>query len=43
MEWDTAAGQAIVENSGYSLIDLSTNKPMRYNRKDLLNNYFVVK
>ena len=42
MEWDTAAGQAVVEAAGGVLIDLSTNERMRYNRKELLNNYFLV-
>lgn len=42
MEWDTAAGQAIVEFSGKTLIDYSTKKPMLYNRENLLNNWFLV-
>ena len=41
MEWDTAAGQCILEESGNSLIDLHTDKPMRYNKEQMLNNYFV--
>jgi 3'(2'), 5'-bisphosphate nucleotidase len=41
MEWDTAAGQCILEESGNSLIDLDTDKPMRYNKEQMLNNYFV--
>ena len=43
MEWDTAAGQAICEHSGYSLIDLKTNKNMLYNKEKLINNWFLVK
>lgn len=43
MEWDTAAGQAILENAGCELIDLSTNAPMRYNRPELRNNSFVAR
>ena len=43
MEWDTAAGQAIVENSGKQVIDYSTNKVLLYNKENLLNNWFVVK
>ena len=43
MEWDTAAGQAICENAGLKLIDLKTNKQMLYNRKQLKNNWFIVK
>ena len=43
MEWDTAAGQAICEHAGFRVIDWSTKKDMLYNRKDLLNNWFLVK
>lgn len=43
MEWDTAAGQAILSESGCVLLDFKTNKPMGYNRKELLNNWFVAK
>jgi 3'(2'), 5'-bisphosphate nucleotidase len=43
MEWDTAAGQAICEAVGLSVIDKGTNSPMVYNRENLLNNYFLVK
>ena len=43
MEWDTAAGQAICEHAGFQLIDWKTKKPMLYNKKDLLNNWFLVK
>ena len=43
MEWDTAAGQAICENAGFEVIDWKTKKNMLYNRKDLLNNWFLVK
>ena len=42
MEWDTAAGQAICEAVGLSVIDRKTSKPMLYNRENLLNNYFLV-
>lgn len=43
MEWDTAAGQAILENAGCELIDLNTNAPMKYNRPELRNNSFVAR
>lgn len=43
MEWDTASGQAIAECAGKTFMDLSTNSPMRYNRENLLNNFFIVK
>jgi 3'(2'), 5'-bisphosphate nucleotidase len=43
MEWDTAAGQAICEHAGFQVIDWKTKKNMPYNRKELLNNWFLVK
>ena len=43
MEWDTAAGQAICEHAGFQVIDWHTKESMLYNRKDLLNNWFLVK
>ncbi len=42
MEWDTAAGQAVVEAAGGELIDLGTKERMKYNREKLLNNHFLV-
>lgn len=42
MEWDTAAGQAICNAVGLKVIDRQTAEPMRYNRENLLNNYFLV-
>lgn len=42
MEWDTAAGQSICNNVGYSTIDQLTKKEIKYNRKNLTNNYFLV-
>ncbi len=42
MEWDTAAGQAICNAVGLEVIDRETSEPMKYNRKNLLNNYFLV-
>ncbi|WP_439185273.1 3'(2'),5'-bisphosphate nucleotidase CysQ [Carboxylicivirga taeanensis] len=41
MEWDTAAGQAVVEAAGGGLFDWQTKQPMLYNRKELLNNWFI--
>ena len=43
MEWDTAAGQIICKEAGFEVIDQITNTEMLYNRKNLLNNSFVVK
>ena len=42
MEWDTAAGQAVCEAAGCDVIDQNTGKPMRYNREELLNAWFLV-
>ena len=42
MEWDTAAGHAIANEAGHRLIDVSTNAPMRYNKHELVNNWFIV-
>ena len=42
MEWDTAAGQAVCEAAGCEVIDQNTGEPMRYNREDLLNAWFLV-
>jgi len=43
MEWDTAAGHAICKAVGAEVIDQSTGKPLKYNKPNLLNNYFVAK
>lgn len=42
MEWDTAAGQAICEHAGFKVMDWSTKQDMLYNRKELLNSWFLV-
>ncbi|CAG5085461.1 3'(2'),5'-bisphosphate nucleotidase CysQ [Parvicella tangerina] len=42
MEWDTAAGHAIAKFAGKTLIDYKTKEEMRYNRYELLNNWFIV-
>jgi 3'(2'), 5'-bisphosphate nucleotidase len=41
MEWDTAAGQCIVEESGGVVVDMS-GKRLTYNKESLLNSNFVV-
>jgi len=43
MEWDTAAGQAILQEANCRLIDHETGQPMLYNRENLLNNWFIAK
>lgn len=41
-EWDTAAGQGVLEGAGGALLDLSTGKPLRYNTgESLLNGPFL--
>lgn len=42
MEWDTAAGQALCNAVGVDVIDMTTKKPLRYNKENLLNNHFLV-
>ena len=41
MEWDTAASHAIIRAAGGELIKFGTNKPLEYNKKDLLNPKFI--
>jgi len=42
MEWDTAAGQAICEAVGLEVISKETDKPLLYNKENLLNPWFKV-
>lgn len=42
MEWDTAAGQAICNAVGIKVISKETNKPLLYNKENLLNPCFLV-
>ncbi len=42
MEWDTAAGHAICNALGIKVISKETNKPLLYNKENLLNPWFVV-
>lgn len=43
MEWDTAAADAIVRESGKMTYQFNTDMPVIYNKKDLLNPWFMVK
>lgn len=43
MEWDTAAGQCILEMADCELVDLQTNLPMQYNKANMRNNFFVAR
>lgn len=42
MEWDTAAGQAVVEGAGGEVVT-PDGTPLRYNKKDLHNPHFFVR
>jgi len=42
MEWDTAAGHAVAEFSGAEIKEAGTGRPLRYNKEDLLNPWFIV-
>lgn len=42
MEWDTAAGQAVVEAAGFAMLHKDTRLPLEYNKEDLLNPHFIV-
>jgi len=41
MEWDTAAGQVIVEECGGTVLHADTEQPLNYNKENLLNPHFV--
>ena len=41
MEWDTAAGHCVVEQSGGKVVDMEKKAPLDYNKEDLHNPYFV--
>lgn len=41
MEWDTAAGQAILTSLGGSIVDANTGEALVYNKKSLFNPHFI--
>ncbi len=43
MEWDTAAADAIVRESGKMTYQFENDMPVEYNKKDLLNPWFIVR
>lgn len=44
MEWDTAAGHAIAKQAGFEMYQAKQgDKPLCYNKEDLLNPWFIVK
>lgn len=43
MEWDTAAGHAIIRAAGKEVYQADRDEPLRYNKADLLNPWFIAK
>ena len=43
MEWDTAAADAVVRESGKMTYIFASETPVRYNKENLLNPWFIVK
>lgn len=43
MEWDTAAGHAIVRAAGFEIYQTDEKNPLNYNKENLLNPWFIVK
>jgi 3'(2'), 5'-bisphosphate nucleotidase len=43
MEWDVAAGHAILKESGFSVADAKTGDSLVYNKPDLENPWFIAK
>ncbi|HZG73363.1 MAG TPA: 3'(2'),5'-bisphosphate nucleotidase CysQ [Chondromyces sp.] len=43
MEWDTAAGQAIVEQAGGQVLRTDSQERLSYNKENLLNPWFIAK
>jgi 3'(2'), 5'-bisphosphate nucleotidase len=41
MEWDTAAGHALVSECGGEIFDVDLGQPLRYNKEELTNPSFV--
>ena len=42
MEWDTGAGQAVLEAAGGTVVDVD-GAPLRYNKEDLHNPFFIAR
>jgi 3'(2'), 5'-bisphosphate nucleotidase len=42
MEWDTAAGQVIVEQAGGKMVEWPSQNAIQYNREQLRNTWFLV-
>jgi 3'(2'), 5'-bisphosphate nucleotidase len=42
MEWDTAAAHAVAAEAGRKVLEWENREPLRYNKEDLLNPWFIV-
>jgi len=42
MEWDTAAGHAIIKGAGGDVININKREPLEYNKEQLINPPFIV-
>ena len=42
MEWDTAAGHAVAQSAGAHIYAYESGEPLKYNKENLLNPWFVV-
>ena len=42
IEWDTAAGQAIVDEAGGMVVCVDSQGPLYYNKENILNPEFIV-
>ena len=43
MEWDTAAGHAIIRAAGREVYHTDCKEPLQYNKEDLLNPWFIAR
>jgi len=43
MEWDTAAAQAIIQETGKNIYEYDKKSPLLYNKESLLNPYFIAR
>jgi 3'(2'), 5'-bisphosphate nucleotidase len=42
MEWDTAAAHAVANAAGRRVVEPGSEKPLTYNKENLLNPWFLV-
>ena len=41
MEWDTAAGQAVLTAAGGQVVDRDTHEPLKYGKPEFRNPHFL--